>query len=181
METRAKLGRKNSENGESRAGGYEIFTQTEALVFSKALVTQSKKMIKREDHFWDGVRETCATVYGMTKRSKQSLWYKWRTILEECQAWLSCRESVRKRRITGDIDSDAMEEYTQALYASCRTGKKITKRFRYHNAADYLSKYRKFAGTDEIDIDRRLCFQADKYRYGITQYTMPNKSHKRMK
>lgn len=124
--------------------------QIEALILDETWLAQSKKMLQREDQIWDGVRETCETVYGMEKRSKHSLLCKWRTLSKECQTSLSCRESERKRRITGNIDSDEMGEYTQELYASRRSGKKIAPRLRYHEAVDYLSKYPKFSETEEI-------------------------------
>lgn len=57
------------------------------------------------------------------------------------QAWLSCPECVWKICITVRMDSDELQEYTQALYASRRTRKKIAARFLYHPAADCLSKY----------------------------------------
>lgn len=73
VETGAKPGRKNIGNGQIPSDFYGQFTQLEALNMAKVWMVQSKKMPRRKDHVWEGVREAREPVYGTKKRSKHSL------------------------------------------------------------------------------------------------------------
>lgn len=98
----------------------------------------------------DSVRETCETERGMKKRSENSLRGKWRTLSKKWQPCLSCCKTVRKRSIIQKIENDAMEKYTETLYGSRSTRTKIAERFQYHEPANCLSKYPKFAEMAEM-------------------------------
>lgn len=58
--------------------------------------------------------------------------------------------SLNGKYYTGNMNSEVIEDYMQALYAIRRTGNKVAPIFLYQEVAEYFSKNPKFAERDEM-------------------------------
>ena len=125
------------------------YKPTEVVKLAKAWVIVSQKKIVSDDAFWKDVEKLCAERFGM-KRSCHSLRCKWTAFQRDANLWLTCKARVDKEQVTGNWSKEKRTSMIQTLFTARRVSeegvakKGAGSRFKYVEAAEYLSQFPKF-------------------------------------
>lgn len=140
------------------------FKPTEVLALAQAWMKVSQTDITTEDSMWKSIAQICKDRFNMT-RSANSLRAKWSTFQRDAFYWISCKSRVQREQTTGNWSEEKIVMMTHRLFTGDGSDGKKTgrKRFKYVEAAEYLSKYPKFMniddeGTktgDDVDVRRK--------------------------